>query len=458
MTNSPVPEKKYVLFITYYFPPAGGPGAQRVLKFLKYLREFGWTPIALVPEGADYPARDESLIGELPDDLIIRRAPIFEPYDLYRKFTGKQKGVPLDVNVNKAAGAKRSKSEQLAEFVRATLFIPDARIGWLLSAVKEGRQILREYPVRAIYSSSPPYTPALVARRLHRLSQRMTGHPIPWVAGFRDPWTGFLSTPDRWALPRAIDRSLERSVFREANLIEVAWEGIANDALKKYPSLPLEKFIHIPNGFDSTDFPEPDIRKRAERPHNAKCTITYSGSLYGPRNPLSFLNAVELLIERHEIDPERMTLRFVGRFGAEIHAMLDRPMTRSMIEKIEYVPHARAVELLLDSDALLLIVDNVPSVAEIVPGKVYEYLGAMRPLIAIVPPDSAIGDLLRETGAGEAVLQSDIEGQARLIKRIYEDWLAGRASFAARPETIERYERREATKKLAGLFDQLSEQ
>ncbi len=428
---------------------------QRVLKFLKYLRDFGWTPIALVPQDPEYQARDESLEQELPSDLIIRRAPIFEPYELYRKFTGKQKGVSLDVNVIREEGTKLSLTERVAEFVRATLFIPDARIGWLLNAVKEGRRILREYPVAAIYSSSPPYTPALIARKLHRVS-RMSDRPLPWIAGFRDPWTGFHNTPNRWSLPRKIDRSLEHSVFKEANLVEVAWKGIANDALSKYPDLPQNKFIHSPNGFDSADFPEPDIRKRAERPQNEKCTVMYSGSLYGPRNPLSFLKAIELLIGRKEVDPNKMKLRFVGRFGAEIHAMLDRPLVRPMVEKIAYVPHARAVELLLDSDALLLIVDEVPTVAEIVPGKVYEYLGAMRPLLAIAPPEGAIGDLLRETGAGEAVRQSDLEGQARLIKQIYDDWSQGRLSFAANPEAIQRYERREATRTLAGLFDQLT--
>ncbi len=448
MPNS---EKKYVLFISYYFPPAGGAGVQRILKFLKYLGEFGWTPIALVPQNPEYPARDESLQNELPADLIVRYAPIFEPYELYRKFTGEQKGVPIDINVKKEAGASRSMSERFAEFIRATIFIPDARIGWLLSAVKEGRNILREYPVRAIYSSSPPYTPALVARRLHRISK------IPWVAGFRDPWTGFHNTPGRWFLPRLLDRSLERSVFTEANLVEVAWKGIMRDATEKYPALPREKFIHIPNGFDSADFPEPDMAKRAIHPNNAKCTITYSGSLYGPRNPRSFLQAVELLIERREIDPAKMSLRFVGRFGAQIHDMLDRPLVRSMIENIEYVPHARAVELLLESDALLLIVDDVASVAEIVPGKVYEYLGAARPILAIAPPEGAIGDLLRETGAGETVLQSDIEGQARLIKRIYDDWTLGRSSFAMNLAAISHYERREATRTLAGLFDSLTQ-
>ena len=446
-----MPDKKYVLFVTYYFPPAGGPGVQRVLKFLKYLGDFGWTPIALVPENPEYPARDESLVKELPSDLIIRRAPIFEPYDLYRKFTGKEKGMALDVNVNKEAGAKRSMSEKLAEFIRATIFIPDARIGWLPSAVKEGRKILKEYPIKAIYSSSPPYTPSLVARRLHRDSK------LPWIAGFRDPWTGFLSTPNRWAIPKAIDRSLEKSVFKEANLVEVAWKGIEADVRGKYPELPSEKFIHIPNGFDSADFPEPDIAKRAIVPKNEKCTITYSGSLYGPRNPMSFLQAIEQLIERKEIDPAKMKLRFVGRFGEQIHAMLDRPLVRDMVESISYVPHSKAVELLLDSDALLLIVDDVASVAEIVPGKVYEYLGAMRPIIAIAPPQGAIGELIKETGAGETVRQSDIEGQARIIKRVYDDWQNQHSSFVIDMPAISQYERREATRKLAGLLDRLTE-
>ena len=113
--NQGAKPEKLLLFVTYYFPPAGGPGVQRVLKFIKYLREFGWRPVMLVPEDPEYQARDESLLKELPEDLIIHRAPIFEPYDLYRKFTGKQKGVSLDVNVIKEEGAKRSTSERIAE-------------------------------------------------------------------------------------------------------------------------------------------------------------------------------------------------------------------------------------------------------------------------------------------------------------------------------------------------------
>jgi hypothetical protein len=441
---------KHLLFVTYYFPPAGGPGVQRVLKFVKYLREFGWEPIVLAPENPDYQARDVSLADELPKDVIVRKAKIYEPYDLYRMLTGKAKGMSLDVNVIKEEGARLSYTERLAEFVRATFFIPDARVGWYWSAVKRGEEVAKEFPIDAIYSSSPPYTPALIARTLSRSIDK------PWVAGFRDPWTGFHNTPKRWPLPRLIDRTLEHSVFRDARRVEVAWKGIMEDALGKYSDLPREKFVHIPNGFDSADYPVTNINDRAQMPRNEKFTITYSGSLYGPRNPLSFLKAIEMNLDRGAMDPAKMKLRFVGRFGAEIHEMLARPKISALVEKIEYVPHAKAVELLLDSDALLLIVDEVPSVAQIVPGKVYEYLGAMRPLIAIAPPAGAIGELLRETQGGAAVQQSDIAGQARLIQSLYDAWLREEKSpYASDPVVISQYERREATRKLAGLLDEV---
>ena len=339
--------------------------------------------------------------------------------------------------------------QRIANFIRATFFIPDARIGWYRSAVKEGLKLTREFPVQMIYSSSPPYTVSVIARSI----ANRTG--IPFVAGFRDPWSGFeVSAPKRWFLPRIVEEHMERSVFHDAQKIDVAWKGIALDALEKYFDLPPEKFVHIPNGFDSSDYPEHDIQKRAQRKRGEKFVMTYAGSLYGPRNPKNFFSAIDLLIERKLIDPTNVLLRFVGRFGAEIHDMFDAPSIKAMIEKLEYVPHSRAVELVTDSDALLLIVDDIPSVEHIVPGKVYEYLGAMRPLLAIAPPDGAIGELLNETHGGEAIGQKDIEGQARVIQKFYDLWNRGMSSSAEMdPIAISKYERREATRKLAAVFD-----
>lgn len=443
-------EKKYVLFVSYYFPPAGGPGVQRVAKFARYLSEFGWTPIMLVPDNPEYQALDESLAKELPKDLIVRRAHIFEPYDLYRKFTGVKKGVSLDVAVNKR-GAKKSLKQKVAEFIRATFFIPDARIGWYRNAVAEGMKIRNEYPISMIYSSSPPYTVSLVARTI----SKRTG--IRWVAGFRDPWTGFeSSTPNRWFLPKAIDKKLERSVFTDASIVDVAWEGIREDVRGKYPEIPASKFVHIPNGFDSADFPEYDIASRAVRKRGDKFVITYSGSLYGPRNPKTFLEAIRSLIASGMVDREKLHLRFVGRFGPDIHEMLDAEDVSSIIEKIDYVPHSKAVELVQDSDALLLIVDDTATVDAIVPGKVYEYLGAMRPLIAFAPPNGAIGQLLKETKGGMAIAQSDSVAAARYIHTLYQTWLRNESPSAQmNADIISNYERREQTRRLAEVFDLL---
>lgn len=421
---------------------------QRVTKFIKYLQDFGWTPVILAPDNPEYQARDESLAKELPIDLIVHRSHIFEPYDLYRKFTGTKEGVSLDINVFQE-GSKLSLKQRIANFIRATFFIPDARIGWYRSAVKEAMKIVKEYPIQMIYSSSPPYTVSVIARKV----SKNTG--IPYVAGFRDPWSGFeVSAPKRWFLPGMIDKRLERSVFHDAKKIDVAWKGIAYDALEKYPDLGADKFIHIPNGFDSADYPEHDIRKRAERKRGEKFIMTYSGSLYGPRNPKNFFRAIELLLDRNDIDPNKIHLRFVGRMGDDLRGMFEAPKIKPLIEKLDYVPHSHAVELITDSDALLLIVDDIPSVEHIVPGKVYEYLGAMRPILAIASPNGAIGELLKETGGGEAVSQSDIEGQARVIKGFYSDWLSGNPPASQmNAEIISHYERREATRKLAEVFD-----
>jgi hypothetical protein len=239
---------KKILIIAYYFPPSGGPGVQRVLKHIKYLPEFGWEPIVLTVSNGQYPARDESLLEQIPEGTRVIRTHIYEPYDLYRLLTGKKKGSAIDVNTIKKEGQKVSFKEKVAEFIRATFFIPDARVGWLISARKAVRE-LKDEKIDAIYSSSPPYTCSLIAKYAKKQFKK------PWIAGFRDPWTGFISSPKRWALPKAIDMNMERSVFKEADAVEAAWEGIIKDIFSKYPQLEKNKFYHVPNGYDSSDFP-----------------------------------------------------------------------------------------------------------------------------------------------------------------------------------------------------------
>ncbi len=436
---------KNLLIIAYYFPPSGGPGVQRVLKHVKYLREFGWKPHVLTVSNGEFPARDESLLKEIPDDVPVVRTRIYEPYDVYRRLTGKKKDTAIDVNVIKKEDQKLGTKERIAELIRATFFIPDARIGWLPTARKAVREMIDKYKIDAVYSSSPPYTCSLIARYAKRKFN------LPWVAGFRDPWTGFISTPKRWFLPASIDKYLEKSVFTDCDYVECAWQGIIKDALSKYPELDETKFKHVPNGFDSADYPEVAIKR------NEKFTLTYTGSMYGRRNPSSLFAAIELLLDQGKIEADKIKLRFIGRFGTEVQEMFETASFKNSIEIIGYIPHKESIKYLLLSDLLLLVVDESKESHEIVPGKVYEYIGTRKPVLAIAPKQSAVAELMRETKAGDVAHQSETQEIANIFLRFYNDWKNGENSFAPDIAAVNSYERKEAAKKLADLLNELTE-
>jgi glycosyltransferase involved in cell wall biosynthesis len=415
-----------------------------VLKFVKYLPDFGWQPVVLTVKDGDYPARDESLLAEIPKHAIVYRTKIFEPYRLYRKLTGKPANAPVDVeNIPQGRKQGGSAMETLAEFVRSTFFIPDARIGWYPYAVRQGLRIIKEQNIEALYSSSPPYTTSVIARKLHLA----TG--IPWVAGFRDPWSGFLSTPDRWFIPRAIDERLERAVFKDANAVEAAWRGILKDVIAKVPDVDQKKLVYHPNGFDGEDYPALKNQK------NKRFTVTYTGSMYGKRNPKTFLEAVEGLVSDGKVDPEKIWLRFIGRFGSEVREMLEQSSIHDSIEVVSYLPHSESVEALLRSDALLLIVDEADGSDEIVPGKVFEYIGARRPIIALAP-EGAIAGLMRETRSGLVAPNQDIPAIQAAFIECYDNFLYHNQKFEQDREAVKRYDRREITRQLAALLDALS--
>lgn len=434
---------KKVLIIAYYFPPSGGPGVQRVLKHVQYLREFGWQPYVLTVSNGQFPARDESLLEKIPEDIEVYRTHIYEPYDLYRFFTGKKKGTAIDVNVIKKEGQKSSWKENIAEWIRATFFIPDARVGWLFTAEKKAKEIIVKEGIDAIYSSSPPYTCSLIARNL----KRVTG--LPWIAGFRDPWTGFISSPNRWFLPARIDKAMEHSVFRESDFVETAWLGIIKDATNKFPKLDSEKFIHVPNGFDSNDFPEYESKK------NNVFTITYTGSMYGRRNPDSLFKAINKLILNNKLDPKNIKLKFIGRFGAEVEDMFKNSGLEDSLEIHGYMSHGESLKHLLESDALLLVVDESKESEEIVPGKVYEYIGVKRPILAIAPNRSAIAELLLETGSGKVAHQNEIDRIAENFLEYFTKWQNREEIFSPNLDKVNSYERRNAAKKLSELLNKI---
>lgn len=426
---------------------------QRILKFVKYLPEYGWEPVVLTVEDADFPARDESLMKEIPANINVYRTKILEPYGLYRRLTGRKKSSAIDVdNINKEG--KKRFLEEVAEFIRATFFIPDARRGWLRYAVKEGKKIIDAETPDLIFSSSPPYTCAMTAMKLKRYHFKKYGKRIPWVSDFRDAWTGYLTSPKRRSIPAAIDSGYERNTLNEADAVTMVANGIKDDFDEKYPEVSKEKkYFLIRNGFDSEDYKGLEYDKSK----NEKFTVVYTGSMYGKRNPFFFLDTIAELEDEDKIDINKLRIVFVGRMGREIEDYISRSKLKSVIKHIPYVPHSESIKYLLKADAMLLLIDEDKYSKMIVSGKVFEYLGTSlitgKPVLAIASEGEA-ADLIRETSAGEIIPHNNREYLSKVFLKYYNSFLTGGKNLPSTDsKEIKQYNRKLLTGKLAEVFE-----
>ena len=432
-------DMKKVLIITYYFPPSGGAGVQRILKFVKYLPEFGWEPVVLtVKEDADFPARDPSLSTEIPPGIQVYRTPIFEPYNFYRKFTGQKKESPTDI-ANLTQEKKGSLADRLSDGIRATFFIPDARCFWKQFAVKKGLQIIREQTMDLLFSSAPPYTCHLIANAL----KKKTG--LPWIADFRDSWVGWLSTPSRWFLPRMMDGYFERSVLEKSDRIVTVTQGVKEDLLSRNPQINSKKWRLITNGFDSEDF-----KSFPKHLKDDVFTLTYTGSLYGNRNPRILIEALGALLEERAEIRKTVRLQFVGR--VEDRLKKDFSHLGDVIEVIPYVPHTESIRYLLNASALLLVIDDAPQNRGILTGKLFEYIGARKPILALAPEGEA-ADLIRQLNVGRVVSPTDTMKVKDNLLDYYTQWKEGKLAIRPSRKAIQRLDRRVLTENLAAVFD-----
>ena len=431
------------LIITYYFPPAGGSGVQRTLKFVKYLREFGWEPVVLTARNADYPAYDQTLAEEIPAGTPVYRAPLFEPYRLYRRFTGKAADAATDIATLTQDPASRARlSERISEWIRASLFIPDARIGWRLPAVALGRRIIARENIQVIFSSAPPYTTHLIGRRLKQISG------LPWVADFRDSWIGWLSTPPwRPAPARALERRMEAAVLRQADRLLTVSTGVREDLLSRHPESSDDRWRLLPNGFDAADFA--GIQPLAR---SSGFTLIYTGSMYGNRNPRFLLRALEELAARGNPQIERLQVQLIGRVDGAILRDIAASPVHHLFTHVPYVTHRESLARLLAADAALLLIDAAPANRGIVTGKIFEYIGAGLPILALAPEGDA-ARLIREHQLGLSVPPEDVTAIAAALCQLLE----GRISRRAADHSAARlFERREQTRQLAALFDELT--
>ncbi|MCK9398786.1 MAG: glycosyltransferase family 4 protein [Bacteroidales bacterium] len=427
-----------VLIITYYWPPSGGGGVMRWLKFAKYLPSTGWQPVIFTPENPDPSAKDESLIQEIPSEAVVIKLPIWEPYDVYRKLTGKKKEEKFKAGYIAEASSKGWK-DKLSVFIRGNLMIPDPRKFWVRPAVKFLVKYLEDNPVDVIVSTGPPHSMHLIGMELRRKLN------IPWLADFRDPWTN-IDFYDRlrltsWANKK--HKSLEKQVLQAADLVTtVSWSWAAD--FKRIVPRDIEV---ITNGFDPEDFQaEPGISDQY-------FSITHIGSFNKDRNPEMFWEALDSKAKSDDGFRKNLRLRFVGQTDRSIFQSLEKNELKEIAEDFGFVGHKKSLEILGLSQVLLLPLNDAPNISGIIPGKLFEYLAAKRPIIVIGPNDGDAARIIIETGAGKVAGLNDRAGLRQIIDEYYQMYLNNK--LVLKNLEINKYSRQELTVQLAKTIEQI---
>lgn len=432
--------KKFLL-ITYYWPPAGGAGVMRWAKMSKYISQFGWQPVVYTPLNGEVPVHDESLVKEIPNDIEVIRTPIWEPYGFYKAFLGRKKKEKLYsgfINESK----KASISQKISVFIRGNFFIPDARMFWIKPSVRYIKKYLRDHQVEAIISTGPPHSMHLIAEKIHHA----TG--IPWIADFRDPWTNIDFYQDLHLTPFADARhkSLEKKVLKNATrVVAVTWRS--RDEFKELSDR--DDISVIPNGFDEADF---DLN--APITLDDKFTLVHIGSMNKDRNPLGLWPALKSVLDESEELRSKLHIKLVGPVDFSVRESIEMSNLQSYVSFIEFIPHTEAVVLQQQAQLLLLMINNSPNAKTIIPGKLYEYLGSGRPILAIGPRDSDSAKVIELTHGGVVHDFNDLEGLKARILEYFELYKSG--SLTGNASGIEKFTRRSLAGDYAKLLDEIS--
>lgn len=432
-------QRRRVLLITYYFPPSGGSGVQRPLKFVKYLPRHGWDPVVLtVRPDASFPARDEALERDVPVATEIHRTGIFDPYVLYRKLSG---GGPVDMETV-ARWGKLPRRTRWMSGIRAALFVPDARIGWWPFAVPRAAAIHRRNPVDVVLSTAPPFTAHLIGRSVAKRLER------PWVADYRDPWTRAVFYPRRPAPAAALDRRLERRCLAAANRNIVVTPTMIDEFRQDDPDLDRHRFTCLPNGYDPEDFDGVDP------PREGRLTVLHTGSLFANRRPEAFFQALESMMRDDGALSERLRVVFLGRIDADTERRATRPPLDGIVRVLGYVPHAESVSWLRRAHLLLLPTGQGPEARHLATGKIFEYIASGTPVLALAPEGEA-RRIVTETGSGFVVDPGDVAGVRAILEKALDAHARGALLDTNRKEEeVQSYSRAEQVGRLAGILDE----
>ncbi|KAF2517682.1 glycosyltransferase family 4 protein [Flavobacterium foetidum] len=425
-------EQKKLLIITYYFPPAGGPGVQRWLKFVKYLPEFDVQPIVYVPENPTYPIVDEGLVSEISDKVIVLKNKIWEPYQLASVFSkNKTKKISSGIFPQKK---KQTFLDKAFLWVRGNLFIPDARVFWVKPSVAYLQKYIKENNIDTIVTSGPPHSLHLIGLEL----QQKLG--VKWFADFRDPWTtiGYHKALRLSSYAEKKHKKLEYTVLNAADEIIVT----SKTTKTEFETITNKPITVITNGYD--------VESVEKQILDSKFTLAHIGSFLSDRNPHILWEVLTEILNETPDFKSHLEIKLIGAVSQEVLDSIKEFELNDYLNLLGYVSHKEAVAHQRKSQVLLLIEINSEDTKSIIPGKLFEYMVSNRPIIAIGPNGSDFADIVTETNTGVFFDYSEKGKLKSVILGFFNQYLEGK--LQAHGVGLQQYSRKNLTKQLAQLI------
>ena len=425
-------EKKKVLIITYYWPPAGGPGVQRWLKFVKYLPDFDIEPIVYIPENPTYPILDSDLEQDVSKNVTILRKRIFEPYAIASIFGSKKiKKISKGIIPHQR---KQSFFERTSLWIRGNLFIPDARVFWVKPSISYLDKYIKENKIETVITTGPPHSVHLIGLGLKKLNK------ITWIADFRDPWTSIGYHKALKLSPQAHQRhiSLEKEVLDSADSVIVT-SRTTKAEFSKITSKPIEI---ITNGYDAEK-----IQKKAL---DTKFSLAHIGSFLSERNPRILWKALKELVKEEQGFADNLELKLAGAISPIILANIEEFGLTKYLNNLGYLSHKEAVVEQRSAQVLLLIEIDSEETNGIIPGKIFEYMVSGRPIIGIGPDMSDFAEIINDTNTGVFINYDEKDKLKDTILEYYKLYLQG--NLKSNAVGLQKYSRKNLTAQLAQIL------
>lgn len=435
---------KKILILTYYWPPCGGAGVQRWLKFVKYLRYYGWEPVIYTALNGEMPVIDASLNKDIPKNLTVLKTSIWEPYSIYKKFIGRKKSDKVNASFL-SENKKPGLTEKISVWIRGNYFIPDARKFWIKPSIPYLVDYIQKYSINHIISTGPPHTMHMIALGIKQQLPR-----IKWVADFRDPWTN-IDFYEKLMLTKRADKKhheMELNVLKTADLVLSVGQTMNDEfaqMLKNTTGNSSDKFKVITNGFDDDDISNVPVEK------DQKFSIAHVGTLVRDRNPDVLWRVLKKLVSENPEFEKQLEIKLVGKIDIFVKEEIEKYGLAKYVNKIDYLPHSEVILEQQRSRVLLLLVNNTKNAKGILTGKFFEYMAANTPVLTIGPVNGDLAAIINETKCG---LISDFNDEASLEKNILKMFSGEEISHTT--TSIEKYSRRNLTGQLSELLKNLN--